>query len=484
MDEAACLANSCFRKGRVQGMATIRKRGKSYEITVSLKHGPDGKQRRAIKMFHPTPGLSPYRQLKEAQAFAAAFEEEKKSMPPPEPDNCILFKNLAERYLEYTNGGNGIEATTHAGYAQTIRLRLIPFFGEMRAASIRRADLLRYELQMRQDGVRHDGKPGGLSRSTITKDLRVLSSVLEYGISAGDLDSNSVVASGRLRHKKNYEKGDYKTSMNTFTESQMKTYLYYISHAFHIEYGGREYIRKGKNITTKPYVVEYQAPPMHVALLTLFITAGNRRGEGVALKWKNIDLKEGTISFDSSIANAYHKQYEKGTKSGAGRKVAVPQITIQALEKWKEEQISLSKQAGWKGKKGRLFDENWVFTNRDGSNHIHVDTPYGIFEKFCALFNRSEECKKDPTLTLPKIRLHDNRHTVATIQALHGVPINIVSAELGHSDPSVTARIYVHQFRNADRTGADIMDKILNSPDKLLDGEDPVSDSGSNDLPN
>ena len=34
------------------------------------------------------------------------------------------------------------------------------------------------------------------------------------------------------------------------------------------------------------------------------------------------------------------------------------------------------------------------------------------------------------------------------------------------------------------RTGADIMDKILNSPDKLLDGEDPVSDSGSNDLPN
>lgn len=398
-------------------------------------------------------------------------------MPPPEPNNCVLFKNLAESYLKYTNGGNGIESTTHAGYAQTIRLRLIPFFGETEAASIRRADLLKYEMQMRQDGARHDGKPGGLSRSTITKDLRVLSSVLEYGISAGDLESNPVINSGRLGHKKNYEKGDYKTSMDTFTEDQLKTYLYYISHAFHIEYDRREYIKEGKKITTKPYIIEYQAPSMHVALLTLFITAGNRRGEGVALKWKDIDFEKGTISFDKSIANAYHKQYEKGTKSGAGRKVAVPQITIQALERWKKEQTSLSKQAGWKGKKDRLFDENWVFTHRDGSNHIHVDTPYGIFEKFCALFNRSEECKKDPSLILPKIRLHDNRHTVATIQALHGVPINVVSAELGHSDPSVTARIYVHQFRNADRTGADVMDKILDSPNKLFDGDGNITDT-------
>lgn len=152
-------------------MATIRKRGKSYEITISLKRGPDGKQKRVIKTFHPTPGLSPYRQMKEAKAFAAALEEKIKSMPPPEPNNSIAFKNLAERYLEYTNDGNGIEATTHAGYAQTIRLRLIPFFGEMEAGAIRRADLLRYEMQMRQDGARHDGKSGGLSRSTITKDL-------------------------------------------------------------------------------------------------------------------------------------------------------------------------------------------------------------------------------------------------------------------------------------------------------------------------
>lgn len=85
--------------------------------------------------------------------------------------------------------------------------------------------------------------------------------------------------------------------------------------------------------------------------------------------------------------------------------------------------------------------------------------------------------QKDPSLILPKIRLHDNRHTVATIQALHGVPINVVSAELGHSDPSVTARIYVHQFRNADLTGADVMDKILDSPNKLFDGDGNITDT-------
>jgi integrase len=47
-------------------------------------------------------------------------------------------------------------------------------------------------------------------------------------------------------------------------------------------------------------------------------------------------------------------------------------------------------------------------------------------------------------LDVPQIRLHDARHTCATLMHLQGVPIALVAAWLGHADVSFTMRTYVH----------------------------------------
>jgi integrase len=47
-------------------------------------------------------------------------------------------------------------------------------------------------------------------------------------------------------------------------------------------------------------------------------------------------------------------------------------------------------------------------------------------------------------LDVPQIRLHDARHTCATLMHLQGVPIALVAAWLGHADVSFTLRTYVH----------------------------------------
>jgi integrase len=47
-------------------------------------------------------------------------------------------------------------------------------------------------------------------------------------------------------------------------------------------------------------------------------------------------------------------------------------------------------------------------------------------------------------LDLPRIRLHDARHTWATLALKMGVPLKVVSANLGHSSITVTADIYSH----------------------------------------
>ena len=46
---------------------------------------------------------------------------------------------------------------------------------------------------------------------------------------------------------------------------------------------------------------------------------------------------------------------------------------------------------------------------------------------------------------MPKIRLHDARHTCGALMHMQGVPIVVTSAWLGHADPAFTMRTYVHQ---------------------------------------
>ncbi|MEX0718453.1 MAG: tyrosine-type recombinase/integrase [Planctomycetaceae bacterium] len=61
----------------------------------------------------------------------------------------------------------------------------------------------------------------------------------------------------------------------------------------------------------------------------------------------------------------------------------------------------------------------------------------------------------------PEIRLHDLRHTAATLMILAGVPINVVSETLGHSRPSITIDIYVHVMPCQHSLAADAMDEMF-----------------------
>jgi integrase len=47
-------------------------------------------------------------------------------------------------------------------------------------------------------------------------------------------------------------------------------------------------------------------------------------------------------------------------------------------------------------------------------------------------------------LAVPQVRLHDARHTCATLMHLQGVPIALLAAWLGHADVSFTLRTYLH----------------------------------------
>ncbi len=62
---------------------------------------------------------------------------------------------------------------------------------------------------------------------------------------------------------------------------------------------------------------------------------------------------------------------------------------------------------------------------------------------------------------LPRIRFHDLRHTAASLLISHETPINVVSAILGHSKPSVTLDIYAHVYSGRQEQAAALMDELV-----------------------
>jgi integrase len=79
-----------------------------------------------------------------------------------------------------------------------------------------------------------------------------------------------------------------------------------------------------------------------------------------------------------------------------------------------------------------------------------------------------------PRHPLPHSRLHDLRHIHATTLLLAGVPVHVVAARLGHADPSITLRVYVHVIRAAEASAADIFAKAIGEQEGSEPKRDPV----------
>lgn len=63
----------------------------------------------------------------------------------------------------------------------------------------------------------------------------------------------------------------------------------------------------------------------------------------------------------------------------------------------------------------------------------------------------------------PSLRLHDLRHSSATLQLSQGVPVHVVAGRLGHASPSITLSIYAAYLPSTDKLVADVVGAVLTS---------------------
>ena len=100
--------------------------------------------------------------------------------------------------------------------------------------------------------------------------------------------------------------------------------------------------------------------------------------------------------------------------------------TVAVLRAWRQRQLEEQMLTG-----RRAGDDGFVFAKPDGEP-VHPDYFSQVFERHVA------------ASTLTRIRLHDLRHTHATILPKAGVPVKVVSERLGHSSPAFTISVYQH----------------------------------------
>jgi integrase len=185
--------------------------------------------------------------------------------------------------------------------------------------------------------------------------------------------------------------------------------------------------------------------PRLAPLLMLAALTGMRRGELCALRWSDVDLELGVIEVSRSVVVVVGGLSEKSTKTDRSRKVALDVVGISLLTAHRAHVDQWIAEVG-----GALPSDAFVF-----SPYVEATTPFRP-DNVTSFFTRVRDA-----VGAPSVRLHDLRHFTATQLIGAGMDVRTVADFLGHSDPSLTLRVYSHAIQERNKAAAAIMGGVL-----------------------
>jgi len=400
-------------------MASIRQRGKnSWQIIVSCGYDINGKKLTKPKTVKRPPGLTDKQWEKELKRIAIEFERQVETGDYYEPSKFTISEFI-DKWLE--EHGKNLEVKTLYRYKGLLNGRIKAAMGHMKLDQVKPLHLLDFYRNLQENGIRKDGKEGGLSNKTIQHYHRVLSAMFESAVKWGMMKENpcSRVSPPKAERKE----------MHCLDEEGVSRLLECL---------------ENENIKNQ-------------AIIELLLVTGCRRGEIAALQWDNVDLDKGIIHIkQAAVYTPSTGIVVKQPKTlSSVRKIKLPASTIELLKNYRKYWLAEKIKVGdlWqKGDRERLgnawHDPEWVFATWNG--HImHPDSFTDIFKKFIRKYN------------LPDIRLHDLRHTAATLLINAGLNIRAVARRLGHANANVTLGIYAHALESADEAAANVIEGYI-----------------------
>jgi integrase len=174
-----------------------------------------------------------------------------------------------------------------------------------------------------------------------------------------------------------------------------------------------------------------------------------RRGELAGLRWIDIDFEHATVSPLIPRVVVDHQVHDSAPKTERGRRrLALDPITLEALQEHRQRQAADRKAVG-----RRYRDDGYVFTWPDG-RPLHPENIANWFEQHTRAAG------------LPRIRLHDVRHSYATAALKAGISAKVISERLGHASVAFTLQTYGHVIPGMDRDAATTVADLILSMQK------------------
>jgi integrase len=323
-----------------------------------------------------------------------------------------------------------VRPSTWASYRMAVERHIVPALGGVLLQGLTPAHLTAFYRALLDDG-RRDGR-GGLAPKSVRNIHGVLHAALRDAVRWGYLPRN-VAAGADLPKRMTPE-------MHVWSPEQLRAFL-----------------------------DQVWDDPLYAAWL-LLATTGMRRGEVAGLRWVDIDVDAGRVSPRRPRVVVDYEVVVSEPKTAKGRRsLALDPATVAALREHRTRQLERRLAVG-----PRWQDSGLVFTWPDG-RPIHP-------ERFSRWFEQHARAAG-----LPKIRLHDVRHSYATAALTAGVPAKVVSERLGHANIAITMDTYSHVLPGLDAQAADTVARLILGPpepssgasaDKPLTTGHPAADGG------
>ncbi len=322
-----------------------------------------------------------------------------KSTPSPTAAH-IKFSDMAAHYLEYEE--SRCKTSSYIDIRGRINNHILPYFGDFFFDEVRPLDILLWQQTLTDKGLKHSYKV------TLRK---CLNSIFLYAHKY--FGANNITET-----VDNFKNQDPKKEMQVWTREQFER-----------------------------FAAELPDDSEHKLFFRFLYISGCRKGEAFALYWENVDFENNTVKICQSLTRKTRSEatYEITTPKNASsnRTLSMPENFMADLRVHKERQL-------------KKFREE--YPNTKASEKLLF-----VFGGTRALADTSVDKLFRQTIAqagLPRIRIHDLRHSCASLLISEGVTIVAVSRRLGHSDIEMTLNRYSHMMPKDEDRIASILKRL------------------------